>query len=452
MKTTKYISILILLLTLPFVACNDKLNIEPEQNLSPEAATESASNVMKILNNIYAVARDNNSYGGIIQSASELIANTGDISWNGTYTQPAEFNEKAMLADNTYVSSIWLNAYDVSNEANIVLSSLDVFTDTDEKAVAEGEAKFLRGLAYFDLARFFAKPYIAGSANSQLAAPIVLTAVMDASTIDFPSRKTLDEVYTQVIADLTSAYSLLPESNDVYATKYSAAALLARVYLDKGDYENARAMANEVINNSGASLTSTFAAAFNNSQNSDEDLFAWQVTSQDNSWNALNEFWAGRDFGGRSGNPDVPINSQHFTIYDDPNDERGQFFYTTSRGTATTKWQEQYGNIPFLRLAEMYLIRAESNFRKGTSIGDTPLNDINELRLRANAGLFSSVNLATILMERKRELAFEGFALFDAKRLGQNVGSIPFNADRLVMPIPLREMDVNPNLVQNSGY
>ncbi len=453
MKTKKYISIITVLLTLTFVACNDKLNIEPEQNLSPEAATESAANVQKILNDIYVVARDNNSYGGVIQSAAELIGNGGDISWNGTYTQPAEFNEKAMLADNSYVGSIWLNYYDMNNQANIVLGSLDVFTDNDAKSVAEGEAKFMRGLAYFDLGRFFAKPYTPGAQNSQLAAPIVLTAVMDASVIESPSRNTLEEVYAQAVNDLTSAYNLLPGSNGYFASKYSAAALLARVYLDKGDYTNALAMANDVINNSGASLTTTFAEAFNNNENSDEDLFAWQVTSQDPSWNSLNEFWSSKELGGRSGNPDVSVNAQHFSIYDDPNDARANFFYETSKGlTATSKWQYQYGNIPFIRLAEMYLIRAEANFRLGSSTGATPLNDINTLRERAGATLYSSVNLATILMERKRELAFEGFALFEAKRLGQNIGSIAYNANQLVMPIPLREMDVNPNLVQNEGY
>lgn len=452
MKKYNYLSIILSLLTISFMACDDNLNIEPEQNLSPEVATESPANVKKILNNIYAVARDNGSYGGGIALASELIGNSGGLSWNGTYSQPAEYNEKIILSDNSFVESIWVNAYDISNEANIVLSSLSVFTDDSEKDVTEGEAKFLRGMAYFDLARLYSKTYVSGSPNTQLAAPIVLTAVMDASTIESPSRKTLDEVYTQVISDLTDAYNLLPESNDIYATKYSAAALLARVYLDKGDFVNARDMANIVIGNSGAILTSTFAKAFNNSQNSSEDLFAWQVTSQDNSWNAFNEFWAGSADGGRSGNPDVPVLAQHFSIYDDLNDARGLFFYTTSRGTATSKWQNQYGNISFLRLAEMYLVRAECNIRKGTTVGATPLSDINTLRLRAGASLFTSVDLAKILMERKRELSFEGFALFDAKRLSENVGSITSNANRLVLPIPLREMDVNPNLVQNEGY
>lgn len=438
--------------TLLFIACDDNLNVEPEQNLSPAVATESPANVKKILNNIYAVARSDGSYGGGIALASELIGNSGDLSWNGTYVGPAEYNEKAILSDNGFVELIWVNAYDISNEANIVLASLGVFTDDYEKEVTEGEAKFLRGLAYFDMARLYSKPYVPEAQNSQLGVPIVLTAVLNASVIDYPSRNTLEEVYTLVINDLNDAYNLLPSSNGYFATKYSAAALLARVYLEIGDYENARAMSNDVINNSGTSLTPTFGGAFNNGENSAEDLFAWQVTSQDASSNDFNLFWGGAEFGGRSGNPDISINSQHFNIYDDSKDTRSLFFYETSRGTATTKWQNQYGNIPFIRLAEMYLIRAESNFRKSTNIGDTPLNDINVLRGRANASLYSSVNLTTILMERKRELAFEGFSLFDSKRLGENVGSVPFNASRLVLPIPLREMDVNPNLVQNEGY
>lgn len=452
MKKSNYISIIISLLTISFMACDDNLNIEPEQNLSPEVATESPANVKKILNNIYAVARDNSSYGGGIALASELIGNAGGISWNGTYVQPAEYNEKAILSDNSFVEGIWINAYDISNEANIVLSSLSVFTDASEKDLVEGEAKFLRGMAYFDLARLYSKTYVPGLQNSQPAVPIVLTAVLNSSVIDYPSRNILEEVYSQVISDLTDAYNLLPSSNDIYATKYSAAALLARVYLEKGDYDNARAMANDVINNSGSSLTTSFDGAFNNEENSVEDLFAWQVTSQDASSNDFNLFWAGSEFGGRNGNPDVSIEEQHFDIYDDPSDDRALYFYVTARGTATTKWQNQFGNISFLRLAEMYLVRAESNFRKGTSIGATPLNDINALRARANASPYNSVNLATILMERKRELAFEGFTLFDAKRLGENVGSIPSNANQLVLPIPLREMDVNPNLTQNEGY
>ena len=107
-----------------------------------------------------------------------------------------------------------------------------------------------------------------------------------------------------------------------------------------------------------------------------------------------------------------------------------------------------------LRLAEMYLIRAESNFRLGTTTGDIPLKDIN--RIRARAGLSplttATLDLAAILKERKLELAFEGHLLHDIKRLQGNVGSLPWNSPKLVFPIPERETIANPNLVQNEGY
>lgn len=451
MKKFNYKIILISLLTFSFVSCDDNLDIKPEQAITTDIAIKTPSNLKKILNNAYGDARSSALYGGGIALASELIANDGDLYWDGTYIQPDQYDEKAILTDNSFVESMWLRAYKISNQANIILDNLAVFTDAADKDITQGEAKFLRGLVYFDLARLFAKPYVSGSINNQLGVPIMLEPILDPHKITLPSRNTLEEVYKQVILDLTDAYTLLPETNGIYATKYSAAALLARVYLQKGDYSNARNMANIVIDNSDATLTSTFAKVFNNPENSTEDLFAWQVNSQDASANDFNVFWAGEDFGGRSGNPDISIESQHWDIYDDPDDQRAGFFYEADYW-CTTKWKNQFANIPFLRLAEMYLIRAESNFRLGTLIGLSPVDDINMLRARSGATLLASVDLATILMERKRELSFEGFALFDAKRLKQNIGTIPYDANNLVLPIPLREMDVNKNLVQNDGY
>jgi predicted protein tyrosine phosphatase len=100
----------------------------------------------------------------------------------------------------------------------------------------------------------------------------------------------------------------------------------------------------------------------------------------------------------------------------------------------------------------MYLIRAESNFRLGTVIGANPLDDINEIRDRAKAPTLISLALEDILLERRKELAFEGFLLHDIKRTQGTVGSLNWNDSKLVFPIPLREMQVNSKLVQNPGY
>lgn len=315
----------------------------------------------------------------------------------------------------------------------------------------EGEAKFIRGLVYFELVRFFGLPYEPGQANSQPGVPVVTQSVKDASEIEFPSRNTVDEVYAQVISDLQDAYNLLPEENSFFADRYAAQAVLARVYLQQGNYAAARDAADDVLTNSGHTLTAEYEDAFNNDEDSTEDVFAWQITTQDGI-NDFNTFWATRDFGGRSLTADVTVEQPYFDNFDDPNDDRSRFFYAGNGTVVSTKWQYQFGIIPFIRLAEMHLIRAEANFREGSSLGLSPLDEINALRARSNAAALGSLDIEEILRERKRELGFEGFALHDLRRTGQDIAGLPYDANLLVMPIPQREIDANPNLVQNPGY
>ncbi len=429
--------------TMLFISCEDRLNLEPQQGLSPEAVLATAANVQNVLVGTYDEAGQVASYGGRLNLASELLANTGELLWQGSFLQPREFDNKDIPTTNTFVSASWLNAYEVNNQANIVIANVDKFEDSEEQNRVEGEAKFLRGLIYFDLARFFGATYEVGQVNSQLGAPIVLAPVTDASQIDKPSRNTVEEMYTQVIADLTDAYNLLSESNGVFADKFAAKGLLARVYLQQGNFVAARDAADDVIQNGGHSLTNTFADAFNNDEDSNEDLFSWQVTSQDGT-NGMNTFWADGINGGRG---DITATDDYLSIFSDA-DDRSTFFYS---GGFSAKWQSQFANVTFLRLAEMYLIRAESNQRLGTSIGATPEDDINALRNRANASNIT-VGLDEILLERRKELGFEGHRLHDIKRLKGTVGMLSYDADNLVFPIPQREIDVNPNLNQNSGY
>lgn len=147
--------------------------------------------------------------------------------------------------------------------------------------------------------------------------------------------------------------------------------------------------------------------------------------------------------------------------FTDINDERRNFNYINPDNgrRLTSKYTNQFGDVQLMRLAEMYLIRAEANFIEGTLLGNTPLADINLLRTRANAANLLTVNLASILRERELELAMEGFAIHDLKRTKRHIdvfadGSklIPYNDNTLVFPIPLREMDTNSKITQNPGY
>lgn len=111
-----------------------------------------------------------------------------------------------------------------------------------------------------------------------------------------------------------------------------------------------------------------------------------------------------------------------------------------------------------MRVDEMLLPRAEANFRAGTATGATPLADVNAIRARAGLPPLPTATLAAILKERRIELAFESFRLSDLKRNTESTAdpltgaAIAWNANRLVFPIPFREVNANPNLVQNAGY
>lgn len=432
-------------------SCSSNLDLDPKQSLTPEAALSSSENIQNLLVGAYDLAGENEVFAGDYTLASELLANDGELAFRGTYLGPAEFYRKLVTSGNVFVRDYWVYSYAVSNQVNLVLEGLDKFEDPIEASRVEGEAKFLRAAVYFNLVKFFALPYASDGQNSQLGVPIVSVAVSDAPQIEYPSRKSVQEVYDFIVSDLTTAVSLLPEDNSFYADKYAAQALSARVYLQMGKYEEARNAANDVIVNSKYSLTADYPSAFNNESNSTEDIFAWQITTQDG-LNDMTTFWATRKYGGRSLTGDVTIEAPYFNLFSDANDQRSTFFYDGNGTKLTTKWQNQFANVPYIRLAEMYLIRAETNFRLGTELGQTPVEDVNIIRTRSTAAPFTSVTLAAIISERKRELAFEDFALHDAKRLQKSIGDLPYNSNQLVLPIPQREIDANKNLEQNPGY
>ncbi len=448
MKNLKYL-ILTISSFLLFTSCDRELDIDSEQGISTETAISTPEGIQQILIGAYKNTGDGDLFGGDVQIYGDLLADDGYLYWWGTYAELGHIYEKSIISDNVYVRDTWARAYKVINATNVVLENLSVVKDEDDKKRIEGEAKFLRALNYFELVRFFGKQYEAGKNNTQLGVPIVLKTTTDFNGDLSVARNSVEEVYTQVVKDLKEAINNLPSENSYYADTYSAQALLSRVYLQKGDYTNARNLANDVIENSGKSLMPNYKDAFNTSENISEDLFAMQVTSQSGE-NDLITFYADEAQGGRGG--DITLTEDFLGLFE-PDDVRGSFYYYNYYDDVlTSKYTNQYGNIHVIRLAEMYLIRAEANYRLGTSLGATPLDDINTIRDRAKASVLTTVTLDDILLERRRELAFEGFLIHDIKRTKGNVGSLNWNSDKLVFPIPLREMQVNYKLVQNPGY
>lgn len=447
------------ILTVIVASCGKKLDLLPQQSVAEEVALSSDIIVKKVLNGAYDAISDGDLYGGNMMLFSELLAANDEIRWEGTFNQPREIWLKSMLTTNSYVRDTWLEAYDVINICNNILSAISVVDAADQNRV-KGEALFLRGAMYFELVKLYAKPYSAGNVNGNLGVPIVLTPTRRIDQASYVQRSTVEQTYAQILADLTEAETLLPAVNPgsttvtrmVYATKAAAAGMLSRAYLQMERWNDARDAANRAITvaeANGRALASPYASAFNNAVNSLEYLFAIQVSAQDGA-NNMHLFWSIPAYGGRDG--DVSIQASHLALYN-ASDARLALFYTGAGDVRSGKWQQQYRVLPVMRLAEMYLTRAEANFRAGTTVGATPAQDVSRTRQRAGLSAVGAVTLSDIIAERKLELAHEGQGVHDLKRLKQSADGFTYDANEMVFPIPQREVDASRGVItQNPGY
>ena len=166
------------------VSCEKELDLEPQQSISIGLATDTPENVNAILLAAYDIGRNtspdnvaplyNGNYSGEISVAVDLLGNTNQVSWNGTFSNLRDLFNKAMINDNSSALNIYADSYSIIGHVNTVLANLDKFEDAAEQNRVEGEAKFLRGLVYFDMVRLYGQQYNAAGNNVQLGVPIVL--------------------------------------------------------------------------------------------------------------------------------------------------------------------------------------------------------------------------------------------------------------------------------------
>lgn len=442
------------LLTGSLASCNKKLDVEPVDSIDAANALNTSSDVQGALVGAYTGLQSNQNYGGYIQFMSDLLANNGDEDFVGTFVPPQQIQRKTILKDNGFVESIWLRAYNTINRTNNVLGNLSKLDTPTKRATVEGEAKFIRSLLYFDLVRLYGRAWNDGSPQSNPGVPLVLTPTSSFDMVNQPRRNTVAEVYAQIITDLITAKKKLPKNNGFFATKYAAHVLLSRIYLQQGRFASAALEADSVIA-SGFGLNASYADNFTAtsgglSANTKEDIFAIQYSAQ-SGLNDLNTFYSATQ------RADVEIQDQFINSFETGDDRLSVYDVANGPPTYILKYEGQYGNVKLMRLDEMYLTRAEGNFRAGTTVGTPPLDDINVLRNRAGLAPLTAVTKEDILKERRLELAFEGFRLGDLKRNQESTVDdagtvIPWNSPRLVFPIPLREINANPSLTQNPGY
>lgn len=466
-KIMKYLPVLFMIFALLVSSCEDELEQLPPEQLSNELSLSTYSNLQLATNGIYTQLYSANWYGRDFTVIADLKGGNGKSSplFSGRFQTEYNWANSEGTSANFFD-----NAYILIARANNVINAIADFEQpgvTEEQLnQLEGEALFLRALAYFDLVRMYAQPY---SYDPQsLGVPVVTV-----TEIGEPARNTVAEVYDQIVSDLTTAETKIGtpargQTDPVgLASKPAVQALLAKVYLYMEKWQDAADYADKVIKNSNFSLyTASEYPSVWGTDAASEVIFEVFGNSTQSGWPGFDEI--GYIYY-TDGYGDVCASDDLTNLYE-AGDVRAEVF-TTHPDHPGFLWPAKYpgkeqirvNNIVVLRLAEMYLIRAEALLKGASISGATALGDYNAIRThRGLDAQTSTILLADIYEERRRELCFEGNELWDLSRTGRDLvrtdysgagdANIPFPDYKWAMPIPATEMDRNPNMEQNPGY
>ncbi|PSR57422.1 RagB/SusD family nutrient uptake outer membrane protein [Adhaeribacter arboris] len=402
----------------------------------------------------------------------------------------------------THTSNFWKKAYQLIYGTNKALEAIDSGTAPLAQATADqlkGENLYLRAMVHFNLVNLFGRPY----AQDNGASPGIMIR-KDADVTALPPRSSVKEVYDFIIADLLQAAELMKEvKNSSFASKEVAYALLSRIYLYQQDNAKAIEYADKVISSGRYKLldTETYKRYFTLANESNpETIFAIRHTSlDDRGQSSIGSLYYSKNGAGYG---EVYASAAYRALLDKyPADVRHSFYEPVyvldAQGQITkdangnpiiatrngfpkyfiNKYSNQENLVTlsspvYLRLAEMYLNRAEANAKSGND--QAALDDVNLIRTRAGLtgeALYTLADLKghasvleVVLEERRIELAFEAQRKYDLFRnnlplvrdypgthllVGQTTQIVQPNDPRVIYFIPQLETVLNPNLVQN---
>lgn len=487
MSRLKFTTLIVLIIAI--ASCN-KLVEDPDSLITSTQFYKTSSDAVTAVNAVYSTlntdaAADFPIYG------RDLNLLTGNGSDDQVYSPSNTNPDVRALGTTTYVPANdrikknWQQHYFGISRANVAIDNIPTITmDTALQMRLIREAKFIRALLYFNIVRLWGD------------APLVLhdptSTDVNATKI---ARTSKDSIYLQIISDLTDA-TLLPKtyaSADIgRATSGAAHALLAKVYLTRKDWVDAKTECENVINGGyGYALFSNYMDAFQKpTKNGIEHIFSAQFETNLGAKNSINQL-SSAEF--NSFNPsvypgDTPADSSLYLLFDSTDTRRAVTFYTTQFNPATgtivnfgvprfAKFidyqlnplsnQAVSGmNYPVIRYADVLLMYAEVLNELNGGPTDEAYNAINQVRERAHIGdLALNLNQSdfreAVFLERRKEFIQEGNRWFDLSRRG---GTYLYDALKKITaktgaavkdtlyPIPSSEIALNPLLTQNPGW
>lgn len=457
MKISKYIFIT-LLAAISVSSCKKHLDPLPANFVSDADPIFDATSSQTALRGVYRQLGSTGYYGETYVTLGFFP--TGDVK-NLTTGGAANLVNINFRADDVNFNTAWTAIYLTINRANNVITRVPAvqdptFTDAAKNQII-GEAKFIRALAYFDIARAWG------------GAQIVLTPTTSIDNIPQVKRSTQDQTYNQVEKDLNEAEALLPDGlNRIHATKRTVWALKARLYLYRKQWDKAEDYASRLIALNDYELLKPYSSWFANEVvTTRESIFELEYSAVNQS--TIRQQMQHPTNGGTYR---YAPTDKFVQLLNDPLVSGGRSALLGKVvQSGTTLW---FGNLYYrknstdpayiFRIAEMYLIRAEARAQLNKlSAVDGALADLNKVRDRAGILPSTAVTQGDILIaienERRVEFAWEAHRWFDLARTGRakvvleaidpNIKVEPYE---LLFPIPVTQIQLDKNLEQNPGY
>jgi hypothetical protein len=465
-----------LLLLAPLASC-DVLNQVPPNALAEAEAFATPDRIAKTAIGMYDQLQNAEFLGGRALIYSDIRSD--DTNPAGYFTNVPVFNQQA---NDAFALNSWTGGYRTLYGVNYFQQQLAKYPGVTTAALETqyvGEAKYIRALVYFHLVNLFAQPYNFTADASHPGVPIQLTAPDGVTAFDATQnlpRSSVRDVYTQIEKDLNDAITALPETYSTAfertgrATKDAARTLLSRVYLYKGQYADAAAMAGTVISGGRHTLQALPNAPFALAARTTETIFSVNMNSADNpnTNNAIGQHYGGTKRADIIVTPYARIDSTQFHS----KDRRRTLLLTPTAYPATTSinvFTTKYPNGPaddvmISRYSEVLLNRAEGLAQTDAGISTDAITLLNQVRGRSLPSIaaypaYTTASFASkqalidaILFERRLELAFEGHRYYDLLRYKRNPSRTTYGDPKSVFPIPLVDIQQNPNLVQNPSY
>jgi hypothetical protein len=423
--------------------CESTLSVEPSTEVETDQAIIDAGSARAALAGAYDALQSGSYYGGTYYFFTELPTDNADHT--GTFTTYADVDLYVTTADNTSIEAMWDAIYDGVGRANTLIAKIPNVSalEAAEKNDIVGQAHLLRALHYHNLVRLWG--------------PVPLRTAPPPNIDDLAgtTRAPVDQVYTQILADLDKAAQLMTnEQRTRTGSKGAVAALRSRVLLYKGDNVGAEAAANTALT-FGYALAPNFSDLFEATGNSTtEDI--WRASFTATEYNNIGFYYISKSFGGRRELAPTANLRSAFEAADTRGTWSIKLDGSNRRYGAKFPTTEGAEDLHVIRLGEVVLNKAEAQARQGKLA--EAITTVNLLRTRARVtpltlGTLSQQQVVdAILLERRRELAMEGDRWPDLVRTGRAVAVLGLPAFRTLFPIPQNEIDVAPSIVQNAGY